>query len=586
MSLLSEYRRRNVFKVASVYLIAGWLLLQILDVVSPYLQLPLSLGKIVIITLSIGFPFACILAFLFEFTPNGIKRINRKHAIHSTLAKESGRSLFEEGSVDKAIAGELAVGKLVELESAKPTRSIYIKKLAVLPFSNLVEDPDTNFLGFALADQIIGSIAYSKNVLVRPSSSIRPYQNTILNIQEIGSKLNVEFVLAGSYLKQDETVRLNVELVELSSEEIIWRESIEIKYKNVFELQDIVAKKIAFNLNVHFTKEEMKRMKPDAPKNSGVYDFYLRAVAMPFTVDGNMEAIELLNKSVELDPLYAPLYYELGVRYTQLSQIGHDTASAHKQSEICFLKALSLKDDYLDALANLGMVYTDAGKHHEAHLLLIKALKINPNDAWLHFSLSYHYRYIGFLKRSEKEMQIALQLDPKNPWFRSSIVTSMYLGKYKTILKSFDLALDSPFTLNYLGEVAFRKGDKKLALEYFKKVLDIDNEIGEYHFAASFIAYINGDTKKAILLNFDRESENPADGEILYEIARLYGLYNDKDGCCRSLKKAIDMGYVSYPSMKGDIFLKSVKKDPEIKKLLEIAKLKHEDLKSKLVANY
>jgi len=586
MSLLSEHRRRNIFKVASVYLISGWLLLQIFDVVSPYLQLPMIFGTVVIITLSIGFPIICILAFIFEISPDGIKRIKKIHASSSALVKKTGVVELVGGGVEEAISAELSAGRMVEPDSSKSKLSQDIKKLAVLPFSNIVDHPDTNFLGFALADQIIGSIAYSKNVLVRPSSSIRPYQNTLLDIQEIGSKLNVHFVLAGSYLKEAETVRLNVELVELCSEEMIWRESIEIKYQNVFELQDIVSQKIAYNLKVHFSKEERKRMKPHAPQNSIVYDFYLRAVAIPFTVDGNIKAIELLDNSVKLDPLYAPAYFELGCRYMQMAQIGHDTESAHNNSEKSFLKALSLKEDFLAALANLGMLYTDAGKHYEAHLLLIKALKINPNDAWLHFSLSYHYRYIGFLNRSEKEMEIALEIDPNNPQFRSSIVTSMYLGKYKAILESFDLAIDSPFTLNYLGEVAFRDGNKRLALEYFEKVLDIDNEIGEYHFAASFIAYMNGDIQTAISLNFDRESENPVDGEIWYEIARLYGLFDCTEDCRRALEKAITMGYVSYPSIDGDAFLESVKKEPKIQKLIEVAKSKHEDLNNKLITSY
>ncbi|MCH7962345.1 MAG: protein kinase [Bacteroidetes bacterium] len=461
-----------------------------------------------------------------------------------------------------------------------------IKKLAVLPFSNLVNDPQTNFLGFALADQIIGSMAYSKNVLVRPSSTIRKYQDQDIDIQKAGSELNVNYVLAASYLKEADTIRLNIELVDLESETMIWREPIEIKYNNVFELQDIVSQKVVDELKVQFSEEERERMKPDTPQNPVAYEFYLRAVSYPYTIEGNKISIEMLNNSINLDPLYAPAYMELGSRYNQLSQVGTSTIVAQNKAEEALLKALSLKKDFLPALANLGFLYTDTGKHEEAHEMLIRALKINPNDAWLHFSLSYHYRYIGFLEESRKEAETALAIDHNNPRFRSSIITSMFLGKFDEILNTFNLDVGSPFTLNHLGEVAFRTGNYELANKYFQEVLSIKNEIGEFYLATSFIEFMKGNIEKAEEYNLKRELENPADSENFYEIARIYGLLNKTEACSRALRKSIDMGYVSYPSMQSDSFLDPVRPDPGIQDLLMQAKMRHEELKKKLLTTY
>ncbi len=461
-----------------------------------------------------------------------------------------------------------------------------IKKLAILPFSNIVNDPQTNFLGFALADQVIGSMAYSKNVLVRPSISIRKYQDQVVELQKAGSELNVNYLLAGNYLKEEETIRLNIELIDLASENMIWRESIQMEYNNVFELQDIVSQKVVDGLKIQFSEEERERMKPDTPQNPLAYEFYLRAVSYPHTMEGSKMAIDMLNSSLGLDPAYALAYVELGSRYNQLSQVGKGTSEAHENAEKALLKALSLKGDLIPALGYLALIYTDVGRHEEAHSLLIRALKINPNDAWLHFSLSYHYRYIGFLEESEKEMEIALSIDPQNPRFRSSIVTYMFLGKYKEVLKSFDLDSESPFTLNYLGEIAFRSGNKDLAIEYFENGLKIKDEIGEFYFTSSFVEYINGNVEKAGEFNKKRELENPSDSEIWYEIARVYGLFEMTEDCYRALEKSIDMGYISYTSMQGDSFLDSVRQDPGIQDLLAKAKMKHEELKKKLLTSY
>lgn len=162
----------------------------------------------------------------------------------------------------------------------------------------------------------------------------------------------------------------------------------------------------------------------------------------------------------------------------------------------------------------------------------------------------------------------------------------MFLGKFDEILNTFTLDIESPFTLNHLGEVALRAGNYQLANEYLEKVINIKDEIGEFYFAASLVEFMKGDIEKSAEFNLKRELENPADSENFYEIARVYGLLGKKDDCQRALKKSIEMGFISYPSMKADSFLDSVRTDPQIKKLLSLAKNKHEELKKKLSTVY
>jgi len=517
--------------------------------------------------------------------PEELGEIENRELFQEIINNTLKKKCEERYSQIREILDDLENGNLENNSSVKNVIPD-IKKLAILPFSNIMEDSESNFLGFALADQIIGSMAYSKHVLVRPSSSIRKFQNEVFDIRVAGDELNVNFILAGNYLRAGDTIRLNVELVDLDSDNMIWRESIELKYKNVFEVQDIVAQKVVDGLHVQFSNEERERMKPDTPQNPAAYEFYLRAISYPYTIEGNKIALEMLNSSIKLDPGFAPVHFELGSRYNQISQVGTSTVVAQDKAEKAMLKALELKEDFLPALANLGLIYTDAGRHEESHEMLMRAVKINPNNAWLHFSLSYHYRYIGFLEESKKEFEVALSIDPGNPRFRSSIITLMYLGKYDEILKTFQLDLEGPFTLNYLGEVAFRNGNKDLAMEYFKTVLTIKDEIGEYYFASSFIEYINGNIEKAKNLTLQRELENPADSEIFYEIARIYGLLGFPEDCCRALRKSIDRGYASYPAMQNDVFFDSVRSYSEISQLFSKAKKEHYELKTKLSTIY
>ncbi|MCB0753578.1 MAG: hypothetical protein KDC52_19055, partial [Ignavibacteriae bacterium] len=208
------------------------------------------------------------------------------------------------------------------------------------------------------------------------------------------------------------------------------------------------------------------------------------------------------------------------------------------------------------------------------------------NDPYLHFALSYHYRYVGFLEESKNEATISKNIDSNNSRFRSSIITDMFLGNFDEILETYNLDLQSPFSLNYLGEVAFRAGKKDLAKNYLTQVIDMKDEIGEFYFANSLVEFMNGNIDKATEYNLKRELENPTDSEIFYEIARIYGLLSKPEDCERALRKAIDLGYVSYPSMQNDSFLNTVREDEGIKNLLNNAKMIHEELRRKLLTTY
>jgi len=133
--------------------------------------------------------------------------------------------------------------------------------MAVLPFLNTKPDSNTDYLGFALADQIIGGLVYVNAINIRPSSSIRKYENESINPSTIGKELDVEFLLHGNFLMEGEDIRLNIELINTNNNSIIFREPLQINFQSVFELQDIVSTKIIEKLKVHFAPNEQDRIK-------------------------------------------------------------------------------------------------------------------------------------------------------------------------------------------------------------------------------------------------------------------------------------------------------------------------------------
>ncbi|MFQ6114397.1 MAG: protein kinase [bacterium] len=467
-------------------------------------------------------------------------------------------------------------------ESASSTS---LQRLAVLPFANIRSDPQTDFLGFALADQIIGSLAYVNEILVRPSSAVRPYQNQIVDALTAGDELKVDFILTGHYLKEADIVRLNIELVNVHSNEMLWREPVNVKYESTFELQDMVAKKVVDGLKIRFSQDERGRMQTNISKNPLAYEYYLRAISYPSTNEGDKLAIEMLTKSIQLDSTYAPTYTEIGHRMQRFANYAFAGSEALRKAEEAHLKALSLNGEMLSALYNLSLLYTETGRNEKAVELVRKMLKINPNYAQAHFSLSYIYRYAGMLKESEQEVEKAFALDPKNPRFRSAGLTYRYLGKYQQAIEAFELDKGSPFEFESKAEVLLLMGQREQAMEYIDRVIEMEPE-GYFAYNSRVLkSFINGNIKEGLRIAREWEKTNPNDAEQLYYLAISYGQLGDKVGCIRVLQKAVELGFFNYPYMLTDSYLGTARDEPEFQQVLALAKAKHEAFKKKFFSN-
>jgi serine/threonine protein kinase/Tfp pilus assembly protein PilF len=455
-----------------------------------------------------------------------------------------------------------------------------LERLAILPFVNLKSDPETDFLGYALADQIIGALAYIKNISVRPSSAVRKYQNEMVDIATAGSDLRVDYILTGNYLKQDDLVRLNVELVNIKSNELLWRESIDVLYENAFKLQDIVSAKVIDGLKLQFTPVERERIQGDIPQNPLAYEYYLRGISMPFTTKSNQLAVEMFEKSIQLDSTFAPAYVELGNRHHRLANYKFGGMKQIQLAEQYLNKATTLNPYLLSALGQLALIYTEIAKTEEAVELTKKMLKINPNNPDAHFSLSYIYRYAGMLEEAGRECDIAISLDPKRE-FRSAGFVYVCLGKHEKALQAFNLDPESSFGLSWKGQLYLRQDKLDLALENLNRVIAMDPNSTSGYWAVAMRAYLEGNMEEGIKELRNIEKENPTDGEVWYNLANVYGLLGDKTSCLKCLRIAVEKGCYNYPFMLTDFFLDSVRNEPEFQAILALAKEKHETFKKK-----
>lgn len=524
----------------------------------------------------IGFPLNLVFAWAYELTPEGIKKTKEVKLKESITPQTSSR-------LNKVITSSLSIAVIFLLfnqfkNSAIDVNTtnidgILVSSIAVLPFSNTRPDPKTDYLGFALADQIIGDLTYLKEIIVRSSGSIRKYEKQSYDPVKAGDELNVNYVLNGSYLREADIIRLNIELIKVNTNEMIWREPIEVNYNNAFELQDIVAQKVVDGIKIQFSKKELSRIKKDIPDNPLAYEYYLRSLSYPRTNNGRKFAIEMLNKSIALDSNYAPTYDQLGVRIKELGQFGLLGSKETKRAENYHLKALSINGDLLSALANLAEIYTETARIENAVDITNQMLEINPNNASAHRSLGYSYRYAGMLDESIDEMKIAETLDPNT---HTSIgLTYIANGEYDNAFKAFERQEPVPYTLGYQGYILFRQSKNEQAIEYFNRVISLEPEGLIAGWITGYKALIEDNINEGLKATRKIEQANISDAEAWYHFAENYALLGDIEGCIRTLRRAVDGGYFNYPFMLTDFFLDSVRDEPEFQKIIEQAKEKH-----------
>ena len=455
------------------------------------------------------------------------------------------------------------------------------KSIAVLPFTNTKPDTETDYLGFAIANQVIGELAYFEDITIRPSASIRKYSTQIVDPFVAGQELSVDYILIGNYLNEAENIRLTIELVEVSSTKMMWREEIHVDFKNAFELQDIVAKRVVDGLNVQLSQKEKSRIGKNIPGNSLAYEYYLRGVSYPLSNEGDQLAIEMLKRSIEIDSGYAPSYYELGVRTQRITQFGMLDSDDVQKAEAYYLKALSIDSELIGVIGDLATLYTEIGRTDEATDLGRQLLEINPNNAVAHFSLSYTYRYAGMISESFLEMERAIVLDSKNPRFRRLGLSGLYYGDYKKAYIAYDFDKGSAYALSGQGRDLFRQGKTDEAMEHFDRVIAMEPEVLWILVTTVLKSCILKDSESGLEALKLLEEANPPDGEALYLYAGYAAMLGDNVVGLRLLGKAINGGYFNYPFMLTDTFIDALRDEEEFKNLLQQAKEKHEVYKKK-----
>src|SRR5437879_1440880 len=242
-NFFSELKRRNVYKVAVAYIVAGWALSQGIVQVFPVFDVPNWIIRLIVLLIIIGFPIALILAWMFELTPQGIKRTEDVDLVAAAQQPKKRTWIFVViigalVSIGLFFLGRYSAFNGAPRQDASAARTeaatVSNKSIAVLPFDNLSRDPDNAYFCEGVQDEILTRLAKVADLKVISRTSTQHFKSTPENLPQIAKQLGVTNILEGSVQKAADQVRVNVQLINAMPDAHVWADTYDSKLTDIF----------------------------------------------------------------------------------------------------------------------------------------------------------------------------------------------------------------------------------------------------------------------------------------------------------------------------------------------------------------
>ncbi len=346
-NFFAELKRRNVYKVAVAYIVAGWALSQGIAQVFPVFDIPNWAIRLIVLLIIIGLPIALILAWMFELTPQGIKRTEDVDLAVAAQQPKKRTWIFVVIIGALVSIGLFFLGRYSAGNTTASPAGITNKSIAVLPFDNLSRDPDNAYFCEGVQDEILTRLAKVADLKVISRTSTQHFKSAPENLPQIAKQLGVAHILEGSVQKASDQVRVNVQLINALTDAHLWADTYDRKLTDIFAVESEIAKTIAETLQAKITGSEKSSIAKAPTEDPEAYEFYLKGRFFWNKRTGIdlRKAIEYFNQAVAKDPNYALAYVGLADSYLLLPNYGSTSSQeALPPARTAAKKALALDD--------------------------------------------------------------------------------------------------------------------------------------------------------------------------------------------------------------------------------------------------
>jgi TolB-like protein/Tfp pilus assembly protein PilF len=420
-SFVAELQRRNVIRAAAFYAASAWLLVQVATQVFPFFSVPNWAVRWIVIAAVVGFPFMVIFAWLYEFTPEGLKRESEVDPNDSTT-RQTGRKL------DRWIIAVMAAAIVLLLtnqfvlrkdDAVQPVADATpAKSIAVLPFTDLSPAHDQEYFSDGVAEELLNALAKLKDLKVAGRTSSFSFKGKNEDLRVIGKALSVANILEGSLRKQGDKVRITAQLIQVSDGFHLWSETYDGDLSDVFALQENIARAIAEKLEVVLQGDAVQRIVPVPTTNPEAHALYLQATGIFNRREGARfpDAIAQLEQAIKLDPKFARAHARLAAvvaiapTYTVIDPVA-SVASAEEHARI----ASELDPGLAEPYGALGQSLSIRRRFLEARAAFERARELDPDDTTSTLWYSTELIMTGYRKQGNAMLDHLLEIDPMLP---------------------------------------------------------------------------------------------------------------------------------------------------------------------------
>ena len=419
-NLVHELRNRRVFRVAAVYLGVGYAVLEASSIIVPTMGFPAVIVKIILGLLMIGFPIAVALAWMFQVTPDGIRRSPKSGEKQS----ESDKPLTGNATIIVLlviIAGLLVYPQFTESTSVVEEHMSQVdsKSIAVLPFTSITDEREDEIFADGMHDDILTQLSKVADLKVISRTSVMQYRETTMLISDIAKELGVANVLEGSVRRAGDQIRIVAQLINAETDEHIWAETYDRKYADVFAIQSDVAQKIARALKAKLTPKEKHYIETKLTENQKAWELYIRAELLWDADIMERDSIAVIyEQAIELDPGFLLPYTELTAlhAYAYFDGSGLDPRPERlEQARAALEKAIQIDPNAPETHRAQGYFhYYGARNYAQALEEFSIAMESQPNNSDLLAATAFVQRRLGQWDESLEKLQKAVSLDPND----------------------------------------------------------------------------------------------------------------------------------------------------------------------------
>ena len=502
MSFFTELRRRNVFKVGAAYAVVAWLVAQVADVFFPAFGLPTWILQAILVVLVLGLPVAIVLAWIYDFTPEGVKRTDDVSDPDNLITSFAGRKLALGVTGVAILTGGIALANYLRLAAEA---KVVPNSIAVLDFTNRSLSLDDDYLANGLGDELRRTLGRITELSVASGVSSSYFRGKNTDMRTISESLNVDTILNGSVQRGSDRVSVTVELVDGESGYQLWSETYDRSIEEILLIQAEIARSVASAIAPVLFSSSVDQLKISPTQNAEAYDFYLLGREQLRQQGAGSEALSSarasFDRAISLDPRFANAYAGLCQTYLESYESTLDTVQ-FEQAEIACHRALTLNESLSEVHVSLGNLFRVAGQHDRAIAELETAIAGRPNSADPYLELGRTYWNANQPVQAEALFRSAIDVERGNWSVYSTFASFLYDQNRFSEALEFDelvarLTPDNSRAQNNVGLSYWVLGDLVRAEEAFSHSINIEPNHMAYTNLGE-IAYYQAEFERAV----------------------------------------------------------------------------------------